>query len=105
MDWVKHEANQFHKGSELTIIEIYDGVPTAQSGWQLYRDVKRIKKRMCPSRGPHTYDKQYEQYIIDSYSDLFPKWFIYDNAKSDYNSLDGRSFYVPYKVHHSIRVV
>eukprot|EP00969_Alexandrium_andersonii_P003681 159370-Alexandrium_andersonii.AAC.1 len=54
------QANQYHGGSELTFVEMYDEAPIVQSAWKAHTIEQGIKRSQCPTQGEFRYDKLYE---------------------------------------------
>eukprot|EP00959_Pyramimonas_sp_CCMP1952_P457003 9474123-Pyramimonas_sp.AAC.1 len=97
--WIKHQANQFHQGSEMTIIELYDECIAVFLGWEMYRNEHGITKNSCPKKGPLRYEKQRETYVITQHSDFFGecKWQQFDNCKVFQAELERFGIYNEYK--------
>ena len=97
--WIVRESNQFHKGSEMTFVEIYDQCETVQRSWEAHKMVEGISRRVCPSSGEFRYEKQYEKYVFANFAEFFPdcKWQRFDNTKSFFNEMCERKLYCKYK--------
>ena len=55
--WEQQEADAWHFGSSVSMIELYDVVPQIEAGWESYKIANFITVQGCPSRGEFRYDK------------------------------------------------
>lgn len=55
--WLKSEQDNYHLGSSLTIIEVYEGVPCAELGWTSHKKDHTITVSSCPKTGDYRYEK------------------------------------------------
>ncbi|CAK0885879.1 unnamed protein product [Prorocentrum cordatum] len=89
LKWVRVQANMYHTGSEATVIELYDECPIIQKHWDAHRKKHSITKSTCPSKGPHRYEKQHEEFVLANHKDFFGStpWQHFENCKSFYNAM------------------
>ena len=98
--WIVRESNAFHKGSEITVVEVYEQCPVAQAKWVAYAHPIGLTKNACPTKGEFTYEKQYGNFIGKHFGHYFKEgnWQFYDNAKSFYNDMLRRGLWGKYKL-------
>ena len=97
--WIVRKTNAFHKGSECTVVEVYEQCPLAQAKWKAYADPIHLTKNACPTKGEFTYEKQYGRFVGKHFGHYFKdgNWQFYDNAKSFYNDMVRRELWPSYK--------
>ena len=95
--WVKQEHNQYHHGGGTNFLELYEKVSDVETAWECERKRKGITRAGCPAKGPHTYAKVYEQFLMDKFGNYYSNWDHYDNIKSFMHDMSNHGLYADYK--------
>ena len=61
-----------------------------EMAWEYFKKDNRISARSCASSGDNTYQKRYERFMLESWSDRFPRWENYDDCKCGFHCINDR---------------
>ena len=76
-----NNANEFHRGSPTTFVQILLKVKDAELSWTNHKSEHRITARSCPPKGEFSYDSRYNTFIKERFAQYWTKWAYYDASK------------------------
>ncbi|CAK0905623.1 unnamed protein product, partial [Prorocentrum cordatum] len=95
--WIKLVHNQYHHGSAVTLIQVYEQSPLAEKSWKQRAKANSITVDSCPKQGPHRYDKLYENHVISNFSDYFKFYDHFKKLVASYHKMVSLSAWSGYK--------
>lgn len=102
--YLKELNNQFHRGAGTSFLEVMHRAPEVEKAWKAYCTEHTLTARSCPSKGPHSYEKQYWKFVDVNYKGVYKNWLAFLNAKVCVRGLSKQNLLQPYNTHMSTMV-